>query len=479
MTTKQPNIIWIMCDQMRWDCAGFAGHPIVQTPNLDALAERGVCFENAYCASPVCSPARASWLTGLYPHAHTQMRNYGPIRGRKYGSHLPEHHTTIGDILKAAGYRCGMIGPWHLGDDHLPQHGFEDEWLAYRYVGEDNPDPLVEYFEREGIANLYNTPDAFIQYGNTLAFKVLTDPRQQRTTWTIDRSIDFVQQSDDRPFFLFASIKDPHPKMLVSQDVIDRYNVDNIPIPETLRDSLEGKPAYHGTGKFRIPETVTDAQIREMTAYYYALITHIDAEVGRLVNGLKASGSYEDTIIVFMSDHGELLGDHGYTEKCFMYEASVRVPCVVSWPNGLPPGQRVTSPLGGVDLMPTLIDLAGTATPTAIDGISVAESIRNGTEPERRPVFAEIASQEVIYRRSEDLDQHAAHVMMLDGQWKYVWNRFDIDELYELENDPLEIQNFAEIEENSDRVSLARKAIAGMVQKTGPGPYSWCCNGKS
>ena len=132
MAHSPPNIVLIMCDQMRWDAAGFAGSLIVQTPHLDRLAEGGVCFENTYCASPVCSPARASWLTGLYPHAHLQMRNYSPRRGAQFGCYLPEDRITIGDVLKGAAYRCGMVGPWHMGDDHRPQHGFTDFWCTYR-----------------------------------------------------------------------------------------------------------------------------------------------------------------------------------------------------------------------------------------------------------------------------------------------------------------------------------------------------------
>jgi len=108
--SSRPNIVLIMCDQMRWDAAGFAGSPTVQTPHLDQLAANGVCFENAYCASPVCSPARASWLTGLYPHAHLHLRNYGPKRVGEFGGYLPHDRTTIGDVLKRAGYRCGIVG---------------------------------------------------------------------------------------------------------------------------------------------------------------------------------------------------------------------------------------------------------------------------------------------------------------------------------------------------------------------------------
>ena len=469
-TTSRPNIVLIMCDQMRWDAAGFAGSPVVQTPHLDRLAASGVCFENAYCASPVCSPARASWLTGLYPHAHLQLRNYGPKKMGEFGGYLPHDRSTIGDLLKRAGYRCGIVGPWHLGDDHRPQHGFSDFWCTYRYLG-NHPDPLFDYFETEGIENLYlSGAPGMTQYGNILAFGTITDPRQQRTTWTIDRSLEFVQQRDDAPFFLFASIKDPHPLVLVPPDLPARYREEDMPLSASLRDPLNGKPEFQKRGKFRIPSTVTDDEFRRMMTYYYALITHIDNQVGRLLNALEGT----NTVVAFISDHGELLGDHGYTEKCLMYEASVRVPCLLSWQNHLPSGFRVTTPLAGVDLMPTLLSFADQAPETPIDGRSVAVAILNGREPEHQPIFAEIASLDAIYHDADDPEELAAHVMIKDGHWKYVRNRFDIDELYDLKTDPGEMRNVADRPEHQNRIVQMRQQIAEMVRRTGPGPYAWC-----
>ena len=475
MAHTSPNIVLIMCDQMRWDAAGFAGSSIVQTPHLDQLAEGGVCFENAYCASPVCSPARASWLTGLYPHAHLQLRNYSPRRSREFGGYLPQYHITIGDVLKRAGYRCGMLGPWHLGEDHRPQHGFTDFWRTYRYLGPSYTDPLFDYFEQEGVSNLYRSKaEGVTLYGNTLGFGTITDPRQQRTTWTIDGAIEFIQQQHDAPFFLFASIKDPHPLMLVPPEFLDLYPENEIPLSPSLRDPLNGKPEFQKRGKFRILPTVTDEQFRQIMVHYYALITHIDNQVGRLINMLKAQNQHNNTIVAFISDHGELLGDHGYVEKCLMYEASVRVPCLLSWPDHLPSELRVKTPLAGVDLMPTLLDLAGQSLPEPIDGRSVAASILNTEEPAAQPIFAEISSLNAIYHGAEEEDQLAAHVMNYNGRWKYIRNRFDIDELYDLKTDPTEMNNLTHQPENQNRIRLMRGQIADMLCQTGPGPYEWC-----
>ena len=475
MAHTRPNIILIMCDQMRWDAAGFAGNPIVQTPHLDRLAQDGVCFENAYCPSPVCSPARASWLTGLYPHAHLQLRNYGPGRKGEWGCYLPNDCVTIGDVLQQAGYRCGIVGPWHLGDDHRPQHGFEDFWCTYRYLGPDYPDPLFDYFEREGVPNLYSRgAEGVTQYGNTMEFATLTDPRQQRTTWTIDRSIEFLQRRSEEPFFLFASIKDPHPRILIPPELLECYPEYQIPISRSFPDPLHGKPKYQERAKFRIPDTVTEEQLRRMIAHYYALITHIDDQTGRLLRTLRDQGAIDNTIVAFISDHGEMLGDHGFTEKCFMYEPSVRVPCLISWPEKLPRETRMSTPFAGVDLMPTLLDLVGAFPPEPTDGRSIADALLDGTEPVAQPIFAEIASLDAIYHNAQDAEQLAAHVMNFDGRWKYIRNRFDIDELYDLKTDPGEMHNIAHQPEQGERIASMRRQIAEMVCHTGPGPYEWC-----
>ena len=481
MTQGKPNVLFIMTDEMRWDAAGFAGSSIVRTPTLDRLAESGVCFEDAYCASPVCSPARASWLSGLYPHAHLQLRNYAPRRRGMWGSHMPATCVTLGDVLKRAGYRCGNVGVWHLGDDETPQHGFSDFWCTYRYLGSGHVDPLSASFERAGVANLYGKgAEGIVQYGNTPAFGTITDPRQQRTTWTVDRALEFLERPQDAPFLLLVGIKDPHPLMLVPPELLKLYAEERLPLPKTLRDPLEGKPGYHSRAKFRIRGPVTDAQFRRMMAHYFALITHIDRQVGRLLEVLEEHGQIENTIVVFTSDHGEMLGDHGFTEKCFMYESSVRVPCLISWPRRLPSGLRVSTPLAGVDLMPTLLDLADVPIPSPMDGRSVAGPVLAGSQPDPRPILAEIASQEAIYGPSEvnqDREQLAAHVMLLDKGCKYVWNRFDADELYDLRTDPDEMHNLAALAKGRERIVSMRQQVAEMVARTGPGPYDWCLDG--
>jgi len=471
-----PNIVWVNCDQLRWDAVGYAGNPVIRTPNIDRLAASGVRFDNAYCSSPVCSPARASWFTGLYPHAHRLYINYGPDRKGITGCFLPEDTVTVGDVLKSRGYACGTVGVWHLGGDESPQHGMTDYWCTFNYLPNASTDPFFSFLRDEGVSNPYaKGAEGVFRYGKEMPLGVLTDPRQQRTSWTIDRSIDFLDEAGAAPFFLMVGIKDPHPPMVPPQELVALYPLDELPFPNNFHDLLDGKPAYQSNIRCRIPPgSINEEDFRTVIRYYYALITHVDTEIGRLIEALERKGLLDSTIFVLNSDHGEMLGNHGFVEKCLMYEESVRVPCLISWPDRIPANQRVATPFAGVDMVPTLLDLVGAPMPAPIDGRSFARAIVESQVPEPRPIFAEIASDAAVYRGNRPPDHFAAHIMVLDGNWKYVRNRFDDDELYHLQDDPAEMINLAAVPGQAERVGDMKMLAADMVSGTGPGLYEWC-----
>lgn len=478
MSTR-PNLILIMCDQWRPDCLGVLGHPLVQTPNLDALATTGALFTNAYCASPVCSPARGSWLTGLLPHAHGQLVNFGTKA--RFTCEMRADAVTLGDVFSSAGYRCGIVGPWHLGRDHVPQHGF-DTWETYNYQGEGRANRLWEYFDSAGVPNLYEKkPRRFFpgsgsgKVSQKMVYRVLEDPRQQRTTWTIDRGLHFLPgPAPSAPFFLFLSIKDPHPPIVVPPELLALYPPQRIPMPEHWEDPLAGKPDWQKNAPERLSDWKDPAAIRELIAHYFALMTHVDAQIGRLLRELEARGLRDDTIVAFISDHGEMLGEHGFLGKRMFYEPAVKVPCIVSWPAEIPAGGRYAMPIAGVDLAPTLAELAGLTLPAPIDGISLASELRSGREPAARAVLAELATHEVHTGITDQPEGLGGHIFVRFGDWKYVWSQFDSDELYHLSNDPCELDNLAMIPEYAGQVGFLRSVIQQRLLETGPGVYAWC-----
>ena len=304
---------------------------------------------------------------------------------------------------------------------------------------------------------------------------VLTDPRAQRTTWTVDQALGLLEQSRTDPLFLLVGIKDPHPPIIPPPELLAHYPPERLPLPGNFHDPLPGKPPSQTRRRGRIPPgSVTIEEFRTVIRYYYALVTHIDEQIGRLLDALERAGRMDRTIFVVNSDHGEMLGNHGFVEKALMYEESVRVPCLITWPEAIPAGQRVTAPLAGVDLCPTLLELAGAPVPDAVEGRSLAQAITTGTAPQPAPVFAEVPSAEAIYRGNHDSAQYAAHVMVRDGNWKYVWNRYEIDELYDLAADPAEMENRAESPSYAQQVAEMRQLIVAMLGRTDPGLFEWC-----
>lgn len=479
MAEKKPNIILIMCDQMRHDCAGFAGHPAARTPALDRMAAEGVRFENAYCASPVCSPARASWITGLYPHAHMQLRNYSSVLRGCYGSMLGPETVTLGDALHGAGYRCGIVGPWHLGDDHQSQHGFDAMWKTYRYQGRPDTDAYINYLREHGLAETFaldGRPELkwkCLAEGKTGADVTALPTEHQRTTWAVDCSVEFVTNQPS-PFFLFLSIKDPHPPLLPPRELLGMFPVEKMPVYPSWDEPAEAKPSLPSGLRWRSARRVGYEGVQKMVAHYLALIAHIDNQLARLLAALEQMGIAENTLVAFISDHGEMLGEHGWFGKCMMYEGSVRVPMLLRWPGHLARGAVLSEPVAGVDLMPTLLDLANVPLPAPVHGRSIAEEVRAGREPAPADVFAEIASFEGIHNRQAPLEELAATVLVRSDGWKYIRHRGGTDELYDLQNDPDEMDDLATDPGQAERVGQLRRRIAGLLREQGAGPYAWC-----
>lgn len=456
---QQPNILFIMTDQMRGDCMGVAGHPDVKTPYLDSLAANGVRYPQAYSACPTCVPARAVLHTGL-SQRHTGRIGYEDRVDWNY-------QTTMAGELAKAGYHTQCVGKMHvhplrslLGFHNVELH---DGYLhEYRF-------PPVDYHENQLVADDYFHwlknelgADADITNDGLDCNGWVARPwpwaeKYHPTNWVADRSIDFLRRRDPRkPFFLMASFVRPHAPFDPPAYYFDMYK------NKTLRPPLQGDwddtelLAERG-GVYNAPCGPRDPElIREMMAGYYGCITHLDHQIGRLLMALTEHRLADNTIILFTSDHGEMLGDHALIQKGRPYQGSIHIPMMLSGPEALLGAGRhgvVDESLVELrDVMPTLLDLAGAPCPEGLDGRSFAHGLKPGRDW--------LHGEHIVAMKNR------SHQFIVTKQDKYIWFSHDGTEQYfDLQADPGETHNAIEDAQYAARIAELRallvKELAG------------------
>ena len=444
-----PNILWFCTDQQRGDTIQCLGNPHVRTPNLDALVSEGVAFTRAYCQSPICTPSRASFLTGRYPRT---------TRCRQNGARIPEDEVMVTRLLAEHGYDCGLVGKLHLSPCHgRVEHRVNDGYRVFHWSHHPMPDweenEYTQWLRGKGHrwGNLYHRPpDAFAWAG--------VPAELHQTTWCVEKAIDFAMEDRDGPWLMSVNCYDPHHPFDPPPEYLDRYDPDVLPDPAYQEGELRNKPrfqqidhmgAYGGDGISCAQ--ATPRQRREMIAAYYAMIELIDDRFGRLMRALEASGQRENTIVVFMSDHGELLGDHGILWKGpHFYESLVRVPLIVSWPGAFVAGIRSDALVELVDIAPTLLEATGLSVPTCMQGRSLLPVLTGEKAPDghRSSIYCE------YYNAMPWHDRQAFGTMYFDGRYKMnVYHGERTGELYDLGSDPNEFENLWD--ESAHRVRKA------------------------
>jgi arylsulfatase A-like enzyme len=350
---KRPNILLILTDQMRASAMACDGNSDVQTPNIDRLAAEGMRFKRTYANVPVCCPARAILLTGTYPHVNGMVANDLRLR---------EEHVTIAELLRDAGYRTGFVGKWHLdGGPRNPgfvppgprRQGFEF-WAAYECHHQHF---LPSYFR--------NTPEMILV------------PKFEPEA-SCDFAVEFLKsQPRGKPFFLTVQMGPPHDPYGAPEEYMKRYDAAKLTTPANWQPGSEVRPGGPGIPpKLRRPGLPNAQYVptggREEIAAYYAAVTAIDDQMGRLLATLKETGADENTIILFTSDHGDMLGSHGMRRKRKPHDESARIPGILRWPARVPKGKVVDTLFSHVDMPPTLLALAGLDVPKAMQGADLS-----------------------------------------------------------------------------------------------------------
>ena len=415
-----PNILMVMADQLAPHFTSTYGHEVVKTPNLDALAERGTRFDNAYCHSPLCAPARFTMLSG---------QSVSAIGAWDNASEFPAATPTLAHHLSLAGYRTVLSGKMHfVGPDQL--HGFEERVTTDIYPADFAWTPNWERAD-ERIDKWYHNMD------------VLQDAGHAVTTYQLDydeevgfaarrKLLDIARDDDDRPFFLCASFIHPHDPYVSRPEWWDLYNHDDIDMPDSWDlDSLDPHTLRIRTGIQADTVGYTDEQVRMARHGYYANVSYFDDQLGKLLTTLEETGRVDDTIVIVTSDHGDMLGDRGAWFKMSFHERSARVPLVVAGPGVT--NTQVANACSHLDLLPTLLDVAGAEQPDSnLPGRSLLPAWSGGLDPVDE-TFGEYTGEMTSYPM----------FMIRRGPYKYIHCATDPAQLYDMTVDPLERTNLA------------------------------------
>jgi len=460
-----PNVVFIMTDDQRQDAMSAYGNAILKTPNMDRIGAGGVRFTESFVTNSLCAPSRASILTGLWSHAHGVTTNgSGPQNYNQQG--IPEERTTWVEELRRAGYHTGLVGKWHLRSRPT---GF-DEWVIFPSQG------------------IYNDPD-MISGDTHLRLRGHADDVVG------DQALEFLKaRPKDRPFCLLYQFKSPHRAWMPAARFAHAFDDTKIPTPRTFEDRLDAAalrnaelaladmPDFRNRGVS--PDLPTHERKRrnleELVRNYYRVLLSVDENVGRVLDWLDANGLAENTIVVYTSDNGFFLGEHGLFDKRLMYEPSIKVPLLVRYPARVP-AARVdrTHMVLNVDVAPTLLELAGVPVPAHMQGRSMVPLL------EARDTSGTPWRDAFLYEYYEYPAEHCVrkHRGVRTARWKLIhfWEQPEEYELFDLQADPDETRNLASdsrhratLESLKARLADLRREL-GDVDPPGPAPVSGAC----
>lgn len=444
MAAAKPNFLIIVSDQLSAPCLPAYGHPVVKTPNIDRLAAEGVVFENAYTNSPLCAPARATFMSGLLPSRTGAYDNAAEFR-----SSIP----TFAHYLRLQGYRTCLSGKMHfVGPDQL--HGFEERLTTDIYPADfgwtpnwSRPDDRIDWWyhnmtsvKQAGIAEITNQ----LEYDDEVAFLAKR------------RLFDFARYRDQLPFCLTVSFTHPHDPYAARAKYWNQYRDEDIDMPKVPAippDRLDPHSRRLHDMSAMDDYDIGERDIRSSRHGYYANITYVDDLVGGLLETLRTGGLADDTVVILTSDHGDFLGERGLWYKMSYREASARVPLIVHAPGRFAP-RRVAAPASIADILPTVVDIAepGAAARLArpVDGASLLPALEGHDDAERVTIGEYVAE-----------GVHAPMYMVRQGRWKLITCMTDPDQLFDLAEDPLENRNLAGDPAQAARVADLKAHLSG------------------
>ncbi|MBL8208010.1 MAG: sulfatase [Blastocatellia bacterium] len=437
--TVRPNIVFILIDDLRWDELSIAGHPFIKTPHIDRIAREGARFRNAFMTTPLCSPSRASFLTGQYAHTHGITDNVD----RSVASH---QLVTFPRLLHDAGYTTAFIGKWHMGNDDKPRPGF-DRWVSFKGQGTYINPPINE--DGKSVQ-----PSGYI------------------TDILNGYAVEFIRRRHDRPFLVWLAHKAIYPEVTQNNDGSVDLSKSELFLPAERHKNLyagQAIPRRPNYGRAPVDKPALQRQIGNLPPLGAATATSdeailrrqrslaaIEEGVGEILRALKETGQLDNTVLVFTSDNGYFYGEHGLSvERRLAYEESIRMPLLVRYPKAIKAGTVRTEFALNIDLAPTLLELAGVTAPAAMQGRSLVPLLAGKRTAWRNSFLIEYYTDKVFPRVLQ-----MGYKAVRNARWKYIHylELNEMDELYDLKRDPYEMRNL--IADPS-----AAKALAAMKRE--------------
>lgn len=461
---SKPNLLFIWTDEQQYFTMKAYGNDVIQTPNLDLLAGESYVFEKAYVTQPVCTPNRAAVMTGLYPHTNGCIAN---------NIHLREEIKTLPEIIDDPDYHSAYMGKWHLGDEIFVQRGFET-WVSIEdnYINYYKPDKDREArsdYHHWLLEKGYQPDNKDNRFSRSYAARLPLEHCKPK--FLEEKAIEFLEESGNEPFILYINFLEPHMPFFGPLDSL--YDPADVLLPGNFNDiPTDDDPLKYRNKHKSVKKRYgnSEQEFRELIARYWGLVTQVDMSVGAILDKLESLGLSENTIVVYTSDHGDMMGSHRMVEKSAMYEESVRIPFLLKDLRLNKSQKIVETRVSQIDIVPTLLDLMGREVPEYLQGKSLVPALKGEKFP-AEDIFIESNSRQ-DYRsgasgntllEDEDIIKSPSSpsirtVISKDG-WKLSLSNRDKSQLFDLNNDPLETTNLYYRKEYSETVKNLSEKI--------------------
>ncbi|MFC5464586.1 sulfatase-like hydrolase/transferase [Lederbergia graminis] len=484
MRKTQKNILIIMSDEQRWDTLGSHGNPTSVTPNIDALAKSGMSMDRCYTVNPLCCPARASLWTGLMPHEHHVMGNWRRIRPDLQDEGLIKN-------FKEAGYHTIYTGKWHVPGTTPSKFHFNDMSSIPAILNGRDRGRFIEPYRKYAYSKGYELVDSHVENLTKADLEKMNQPgkapcgkseislEDYLETWQTKQFLDLLERRPDKqPFFAVCSYNAPHFPMIVPEPYDTIVSPEEVVLPPNFCKGMDGKATEVFNSGYEKLANLDEYEWRRFIAHYLGFCALIDDQVGEITHYLKQKGIFNDTIIVFVSDHGDMMGSHGLVEKGFPlhYEEALRVPLIIANYGEIKDG-RSEELVSLIDLLPTIAELTGVPIQQRVEGRSFANLlIGNGTTRIREYVLAESfkfdgnegGAGEYINAKDFNPNIDSVNYSIRTKDYKYIFRFSDKEELYDIQNDPYENVNLADIEEQLEALQFMRELLLIEMKKTNP-----------